>query len=66
MVSGVLDLIVDIIVLVSDVRNLSGDGDVLVFGGRGLGVDVGDLVADVLVLDADRKLVLLIERWRGA
>ena len=31
-----------------------------------MGVDISDLVADVLVLGVDRKSVLLIEWWRGA
>ena len=52
MVPAVLDLVVDIIALISDVLNL--------------GVDLGDLVADVLVLGVGRESVLGIEWYRGA
>ena len=65
MVPDVFDLGIDIIVLVSDVRNLDGDVGVLVLD-VDLGVDIGDLVVDVRVLGADRKSVLLIKWWRGA
>ena len=41
MVPGVLDLVVDMIALVSDVPNVGGDVGILVLDVRGLGVDVG-------------------------
>ena len=65
MVPGVLDLIVDIIALVSDILNLGGDVGILVLGVRGLDVDIDDLGADVRVLGVDRESVLVIEWCRG-
>ena len=53
MVPGVLDLVVDITALVSDVLNLGGDVGILV-DVRDFGVDIGDLVADLLVLGVGR------------
>ena len=65
MVPGVLDLVVDITALVSDVLNLGGDAGIFV-DVRDLGVDIGDLVADVLILGVGRGSVLVIEWCRGA
>ena len=65
MVPGVLDLVVDIIALASDVLNLGGDVGILVLDVRDLGVDIVDLVADVLVLGVGRGSVLVIEWCRG-
>ena len=66
MIPGVLDLVVDIIALVSDVLNLGGDVGILVLDVRGLGVNVGDSDPDILVLGVERESVLVIEWCRGA
>ena len=47
LIPGVLDLVVDIIALGSDVLNLGGDVGVLVLGVRDFGVDIGELAADI-------------------
>ena len=41
MVPGVLDLVIDLIALASDVLNVGGDVGILVLDVRGLGVDIG-------------------------
>ena len=46
MVPGVLDLVVDIIALVSDVLNVGGDVGILVLDVRGSGVDIGVRMAE--------------------